>query len=141
MMGYLLRNRVLFLGSRINDEVRYAWRALPGTYKSLWLPLSTILIVAQVACFYDRWPHCALQVATQIVASLLALETLSETEDIKMYINSPGAGMRSAADLTPHMSQLLVPSVDQHGATQAARRIPSSPFWTPWRSSSPTLPP
>ena len=33
----------------------------------------------------------ALQVATQIVASLLALETLSETEDIKMYINSPGA--------------------------------------------------
>ena len=24
MMGYLLRNRVLFLGSRINDEVRHA---------------------------------------------------------------------------------------------------------------------
>ena len=25
MMGYLLRNRVLFLGSQINDEVRHAW--------------------------------------------------------------------------------------------------------------------
>ena len=34
-----------------------------------------------------------LQVATQIVASLLALETLDDEEDIKMYINSPGLDM------------------------------------------------
>lgn len=49
MYGYLLRNRVIFIGSRINDEL-----------------------------------------ATQIVASLLALETLNDSDDIKFYINSPG---------------------------------------------------
>ncbi len=32
-----------------------------------------------------------MQLATQIVASLMALETLSPNEDIKMYINSSGA--------------------------------------------------
>ena len=34
--------------------------------------------------------HALLQMATQIVASLLALETLDDEADIKMYINSPG---------------------------------------------------
>ncbi|CAK0781754.1 hypothetical protein CVIRNUC_005463 [Coccomyxa viridis] len=49
MMGYLMRNRVIFIGSRINDEV-----------------------------------------ATNIVASLLAMEAMNDAEDIKLYINSPG---------------------------------------------------
>jgi hypothetical protein len=31
------------------------------------------------------------QMATQIVGSLLALEALDEEEDIRLYINSPGA--------------------------------------------------
>ena len=31
-----------------------------------------------------------LQVATNIVASLLAMEAMNDAEDIKLYINSPG---------------------------------------------------
>ena len=31
-----------------------------------------------------------LQVATNIVASLLAMEAMNDSEDIKLYINSPG---------------------------------------------------
>ena len=46
-----------------------------------------------------------MQVATQIVASLLALETLSDSEDIKLYINSPGAYFRGLC-VTPLLSSL-----------------------------------
>lgn len=49
MYTHLLRNRIIFVGQRINDEV-----------------------------------------ATQIVASMLALEAMSETQDIQLYINSQG---------------------------------------------------
>lgn len=49
LMGYLLRNRIIFVGSRIDD---------------------------QLAC--------------QVVASLMALEAINPTADIKLYINSPG---------------------------------------------------
>lgn len=42
----------------------------------------------------DEMCSVHMQVATQIVASLLALETLSDSEDIKLYINSPGAYFR-----------------------------------------------
>ncbi|KAK9845878.1 hypothetical protein WJX81_004977 [Elliptochloris bilobata] len=49
LMGHLLRNRIIFIGGRINDEN-----------------------------------------ATKVVASLLALETMDEGADIKLYINSQG---------------------------------------------------
>eukprot|EP00891_Asterochloris_glomerata_P003351 jgi/Astpho2/3351/gw1.00054.88.1_t len=49
MFSYLLRNRIIFVRSRINDEV-----------------------------------------ATQVVASLLALESIDPEEDITIYINSQG---------------------------------------------------
>jgi ATP-dependent Clp protease protease subunit len=49
LMGYLVRNRIIFVGSRIDDAV-----------------------------------------ATQIVATLLALEAIDPTADIKLYINSAG---------------------------------------------------
>lgn len=37
-----------------------------------------------------------LQVATNIVASLLAMEAMNDSEDIKLYINSPGTYSCSA---------------------------------------------
>jgi len=49
MFTHLLRNRIIFIGSRITDET-----------------------------------------ATQIVASMLALEAMAENEDIQLYINSQG---------------------------------------------------
>ena len=33
----------------------------------------------------------AAQLATQVVASMLALEAIDSTSDIKLYINSPGS--------------------------------------------------
>ena len=41
-----------------------------------------------------------LQVATNIVATLLAMEAINDTEDIKLYINSPGT--LSLASVFPH---------------------------------------
>ena len=38
-----------------------------------------------------------MQIATRVVASMLAMETLDETADIKLYINSQGASASSVA--------------------------------------------
>ena len=110
MMGYLLRNRVLFLGSRINDEVRHAWQLHRRQ-----LLVATVHSAKGCTCgmlradLSDLPHHGALQVATQIVASLLALETLSDTEDIKMYINSPGARPPAAHPMPSSMCTCICP--------------------------------
>ena len=38
----------------------------------------------------STWKCWCLQVATSIVASMLALEAIDETQDIQIYINSQG---------------------------------------------------
>ena len=43
-----------------------------------------------------------LQVATNIVASLLAMEAMNDSEDIKLYINSPGQLITADAPLLAH---------------------------------------
>ncbi|KAK9862625.1 hypothetical protein WJX84_002874 [Apatococcus fuscideae] len=63
MMGYLLRNRIIFIGARIDDKL-----------------------------------------ATQIVASLMALENLNPEEDIKIYINSSGGQSYSVVSILDAMS-------------------------------------
>jgi len=68
-MSYLLRNRIIFIGSRIADEQ-----------------------------------------ATQIVASLLALEAMDSTSDIKLYINSPGGSPYSVIAILDTL-QTLKPDV------------------------------
>lgn len=84
MYGYLLRNRVIFIGSRITDEVTI--------YCLLACPTSLLGIRSHAHCptSVNTIAVALLQLATQIVASLLALETLNDSEDIKLYINSPG---------------------------------------------------
>lgn len=52
---------------------------------------------------------CALQLATQIVGSLLALEAMDETEPIRMYINSPGGTPYSIIGVVDAMQAVKPP--------------------------------
>lgn len=67
IMSYLLRNRIIFIGSRIGDEL-----------------------------------------ATQVVASMLALEAIDSTSDIKLYINSPGGSPYAVVAILDTMKTLKV---------------------------------
>lgn len=66
--SYLLRNRIIFLGQRIND-----------------------------------------QVATQTVASLLALNSLDDKQDIKIYINCPTGSSYSVVSILDTMNAIAAP--------------------------------
>lgn len=72
MFTHLLRNRIIFIGSRITDEVTCTAHTLKR------------------ACHVFAHHLVMLQTATQIVASMLALEAMGESEDIQLYINSQG---------------------------------------------------
>ncbi len=87
MFGYLMRNRVIFIGSRINDEVCQSLSLI-----SICLfPAHVMSRAQQTLCAHRALTLVSLpQVATRTVASLLAMEAMDETADIKMYINSPG---------------------------------------------------
>ena len=87
MMGYLMRNRVIFIGSRINDEVG---TGLVPTVNALQALQHIIVTNAMVSYPFTILMGMTLQVATNIVASLLAMEAMNDAEDIKLYINSPG---------------------------------------------------
>ena len=66
--GHLLRNRIIFLGQRVND-----------------------------------------QVAVQTVASLLALNSLSTEEEIKLYINCPAGSSYSVVSILDTMKAVKAP--------------------------------
>ena len=66
--SYLLRNRIIFVGQRIND-----------------------------------------QVATQVVASLLALNSLDDKSDIKMYINCAAGSSYSVVSILDTMKAVAAP--------------------------------
>ena len=68
LTSYLMRNRVIFVGQRIND-----------------------------------------QVATQVVASLLALNSLDPHADIKMYINCPAASSYSVVSILDTIKAVAAP--------------------------------
>lgn len=53
--------------------------------------------------------HPAVQLATQIVGSLLALEAMDETEPIRMYINSPGGTPYSIIGVVDAMQAVKPP--------------------------------
>lgn len=68
MMGYLLRNRIIFVGQRINDMV-----------------------------------------SIQVVASLLALNSLSEQEEIKLYINCSAASPYAVMSILDTLKYIKAP--------------------------------
>ena len=68
MYGYLMRNRIIFLNQRVND-----------------------------------------QVATQVVASLLALNALDEQEEIKLYINCAAGSPYAVISILDTMRAIAAP--------------------------------
>lgn len=88
MFGYLMRNRVIFIGSRINDEVSPSMMctSIRNTPKQAGMSAA----MTKQSCLSSAEMVPLLQVATNIVASLLAMEAMNDSEDIKLYINSPG---------------------------------------------------
>ena len=48
------------------------------------------------------------QVATNIVASLLAMEAMNDAEDIKLYINSPGETLPAAPMSIQHVKKITI---------------------------------
>ena len=97
MFGYLMRNRVIFIGSRINDEVCQSLSLIFMCF----FPCSLLARIQQSLNAPTALTVVSLlQVATNIVANLLAMEAINDTEDIKLYINSPGN--LSLAVVFPH---------------------------------------
>ena len=96
-MNHLLRNRIIFIGSRITDVVATQVRAL-GTLGAprcaRRCPHSSI--ARQVTAPPSGGDAAAAKASLcppavrQVVASLLALDSLGE-EDIRIYINTAGA--------------------------------------------------
>lgn len=82
LMGHLLRNRIIFVGARINDEV------------NSFMSPACVCVPFHTS---DKTLEAAVQIATRVVASMLAMETLDETADIKLYINSQGGSASSVA--------------------------------------------
>jgi ATP-dependent protease ClpP protease subunit len=95
LFNYLLRQRIIFLAGYINDKVRL--RAIGRKHSPCVLCLGVRVLcrvsLHQLSSLSDpvTQPCLALQMATQIVGSLLALEALDENADIRIYINSTGA--------------------------------------------------
>jgi Clp protease len=101
LYNYLMRNRIIYVGSRITDEVRHMLKS-----RRVWhlAPCRAYfgggIVRVGFTCFQlyprygftglDRACFCSFQVATNIVASLLALEMADDSADIRMYINSGG---------------------------------------------------
>lgn len=87
-MGYLVRNRIIFVGSRIDDAVSLACteRINDQLHECLCKDCECLPIIVSLPCMFAA----ILQVATQIVATMLALEAIDPTADIKLYINSAG---------------------------------------------------
>ena len=92
MMGYLMKNRVIFIGSRINDEVRTGFISTALAFQAALK--HAILIHVVITWCLTILVGVRVQVATNIVASLLAMEAMNDAEDIKLYINSPGEPLR-----------------------------------------------
>lgn len=72
----------------------------------------TIPAVRSCICFGNGLSVCnpGTQMATQIVGALMALEAVDETEDIRLYINSPGeAGMLQVTQMAPQLLLLVLP--------------------------------
>ncbi len=88
LMGYLVRNRIIFVGSRIDDAVSLACteRTNDQLHERLCKGCERLPIIVSLPCMFAA----ILQVATQIVATMLALEAIDPTADIKLYINSAG---------------------------------------------------
>ena len=109
MMGYLMRNRVIFIGSRINDEVCTGFtpkvKALQATFQHV------IIVSVMVGYSFTILMGMTLQVATNIVASLLAMEAMNDAEDIKLYINSPGELLPEAPMSIKHAKRLIMQTV------------------------------
>ena len=92
-MGYLLRNRIIFIGSRIGDDVSiHSARSLQYVLRKSCCRLGLKLLPQVDPLYLPGW-----QMATQVVASLLALEAFDDKSDIKLYINSPGGRQSCAA--------------------------------------------
>ena len=106
MMGYLMRNRVIFIGSRINDEVRTGF--VPTVDPSQAACQHAFLINARVSYSFIILMGMMVQVATNIVASLLAMEAMNDAEDIKLYINSPGELLPVGTMSTKHAERLVI---------------------------------
>lgn len=87
MMGYLLRNRIVFVGGRITDQVWWCGIEVHCTQSAF--PRCNPWCTKQSVIAFINQPYTT-QTATQVVAQLLALEAIDDQEEIKMYINSPG---------------------------------------------------
>ena len=82
-MSYLLRNRIIFVGARIDDQVG----------GSKWCQQCIIVHIYHIyhtLCTLKMGSCACPQLATQTVAQILALEAIDPTADIKLYINSAG---------------------------------------------------
>ena len=101
---YLLRSRVIFVGSRITDEV-----------KSLFFRFVSVFVLTVRP--RPRPPHhqnffsLSLkfkknQTALRAVAALLSMEILDDKKDITMYINSAGGSPYSAVGIVDTMRTL-----------------------------------
>jgi ATP-dependent protease ClpP protease subunit len=80
-MSYLLRNRIIFVGARIDDQVRGGKRCQQRII--VHMIYHTLCTLRMGSCVYP-------QLATQTVAQMLALEAIDPTADIRLYINSAG---------------------------------------------------
>jgi Clp protease len=82
LMSYLLRNRIIFVGARIDDQV--SGKRDHQQHRAVQIVTSQCLTPCTLS-------GCAcLQLATQTVAQMLALEAIDPTADIRLYINSAG---------------------------------------------------
>ncbi len=114
LYGFLLRNRIVFINRRISDEVRgvcpHARLQPRGWHVRRCLEASAARAVTRSrpawccrsACGAGTPPPplplgLCLQVATQVVASLLALDSLDPDQEIKLYINCPQVGAAPAS--------------------------------------------
>ena len=113
MMGYLMRNRVIFIGSRINDEVCTGFIPTVDAFQAAFL--HAILTHAIMSYSLTILIFLMVQVATNIVASLLAMEAMNDAEDIKLYINSPGEVLPAAPIPFAYANRPIMQSVRKWG--------------------------
>ena len=95
---YLLRSRVIFVGSRITDEVKKK-QSEKFRFRFLLLPLFLDLTFFFLS-------KKTLQTALRVVAALLSMEILDDEKDITMYINSAGGSPYSAVGIVDTMRTL-----------------------------------
>jgi ATP-dependent Clp protease, protease subunit len=106
---YLLRSRVVFVGSRITDEVKMKREEFRFLLLSRFLSFfprphfSPFFFLSKKNSYSKHTPS---QTALRVVAALLSMEILDDEKDITMYINSAGGSPYSAVGIVDTMRTL-----------------------------------